>query len=73
MTDESLGEIAADHFVVQLYRNSEQKLIADEAEEDFAIHWRLGESTPGDTLLICTDGLNDTLGQQALEALFRAD
>jgi serine/threonine protein phosphatase PrpC len=46
---------------------------AEEAEEDFAIHWRLGDWVPGDTVLICTDGLHDTLGQPALEALYRAE
>jgi serine/threonine protein phosphatase PrpC len=48
-------------------------LIADEAEEDFAIDWRRGDWAPGDTLLICTDGLHDTLGKQALEVLYHAE
>jgi serine/threonine protein phosphatase PrpC len=67
------GEIAADQSVGQLYRDLEHMLIADEAEEDFAIHWQLGDWAPGDTVLVCTDGLHDTLGQQALEAFYRAE
>jgi hypothetical protein len=47
---------------VQLYQDLEHMLIADEAEEDFAIHWRLGDWVPGDTVLVCSDGLHDTLG-----------
>ncbi|NCC41641.1 MAG: serine/threonine protein phosphatase, partial [Gammaproteobacteria bacterium] len=34
------GEVAADQSVGQLYQDLEHMLIADEAEEDFAIHWR---------------------------------
>jgi serine/threonine protein phosphatase PrpC len=67
------GEVAADQSVGQLYQDLEHMLIADEAEEDFAIHWQLGDWAPGDTVLVCTDGLHDTLGQQALEALYRAE
>ncbi|MFB1489102.1 MULTISPECIES: PP2C family serine/threonine-protein phosphatase [unclassified Thiocapsa] len=37
------------------------------------LHWRPGDWTPDDTVLICTDGLHDTLGQDALEALFRTE
>ena len=67
------GEVAADQSVGQLYQDLEHMLIADEAEEGFAIHWRLGDWAPGDTVLVCTDGLHDTLGQQALEAFYRAE
>lgn len=67
------GEIAADQYVGQLYHDLEHMLGADEAEDDFAIHWQLGDWTPDETFLICTDGLHDTLGQGALEALFRTE
>jgi len=67
------GEIAADQYVGQLYQDLEHMLGADEAEDDFAIHWRPGDWTPEETFLICTDGLHDTLGQDALEALFRTE
>jgi serine/threonine protein phosphatase PrpC len=67
------GEIAADQYVGKLYHDLEHMLGADEAEDDFAIHWQLGDCTPGGTFLICTDGLHDTLGQETLEALFRTE
>jgi serine/threonine protein phosphatase PrpC len=67
------GEVAADQSVGQLYQDLEHMLIADAAEEDFAIHWQLGDCAPGDTVLVSTDGLHDTLGQQTLEALYRAE
>ncbi|CRI65656.1 putative stage II sporulation protein E [Thiocapsa sp. KS1] len=67
------GEIAADQYVGQLYHDLEHMLGADDAEDDFAIHWRPGDWTPEETFLICTDGLHDTLGQEALEALFRTE
>jgi serine/threonine protein phosphatase PrpC len=67
------GEIAPDPPLARLYRHPEHLLVADEAREDFAIHWWLGDWKSGDTILMCTDGLHDTLGQQVLETLFRAE
>ncbi|MFB1489095.1 MULTISPECIES: hypothetical protein [unclassified Thiocapsa] len=67
------GEIVADQSVGRLYRDLEQMFTADEAEDDFAIQWRVGDRSPNDTFLICTGGLRDRLGQEALEALFRTE
>ncbi|WP_295401388.1 protein phosphatase 2C domain-containing protein [uncultured Thiocystis sp.] len=67
------GEIDPDQSVGQLYNDLEHMLIADEAEEDFAVQWRQGDWVPGDTFLLCTDGVHDTLGDDRLAALYRAD
>ena len=56
------GEIAADQSLGQLFNDLEHMLIADEDEVDFAIHWDRGTWQPGDTFLLCTDGVHDTLG-----------
>ena len=67
------GEIARDRSVGQLYHDLEHMLTADALEDDFAIHWRQGEWAPGDTFLLCTDGVHDTLGEALLQALFQPE
>ena len=37
------------------------------------MHWRQGDRTPGDTFLLCTDGVHDTLGEARLRALYHAE
>ena len=65
------GEIAADQPLGQLYNDLEQMLIADDNDVDFAIHWQRGTWQPGDTFLLCTDGVHDTLGEARLQSLFQ--
>ena len=67
------GEIARDQSVGQLYHDLEHMLTADAEEDDFAVHWRQGEWAPGDTFLLCTDGLHETLGETRLEAIYRPE
>lgn len=67
------GEIARDQSVGQLYHDLEHMLMADEEEDGFAVHWRQLDCAPGDTFLLCTDGLHDTLGEAQLAALYRPD
>jgi PPM family protein phosphatase len=67
------GEIRPDQSVGQLYNDLEHMLIADEAEDTFAVQWRQGDWTPGDTFLLCTDGVHDALGDDRLATLYRAD
>ena len=65
------GEIARDQSVGQLYHDLEHMLMADEEEDSFAIHWRQVDGAAGDTFMLCTDGLHDTLGETQLAALYR--
>lgn len=65
------GEIAADQSLGQLFNDLEHMLIADDNEDDFAIHWQRGIWQSGDTFLLCTDGVHDTLGKARLQALFQ--
>ena len=67
------GEIAPEQSVGQLYHDLEHMLIADEGEDDFAVHWRQGEWAPGESFLLCTDGVHDTLGDERLAAVYQAD
>lgn len=45
-------------------------LIADDEEDQFSIHQRQTTLGPGDTLLLSSDGVHDTLGDQHLRALY---
>ena len=47
------------------------RLITEDAEDDFAIHWQRGTWQSSDTFLVCTDGVHDTLGEAWLQALFQ--
>lgn len=67
------GEITRDQSVGQLYHDLEHLLMADEEEDGFAVHWRQVDRAPGYTLLLCTDGQHDTLGEDQLAALYRPD
>lgn len=64
------GELSPGDDVGQLYHDLEHMISADEAEDDFAIHWQTGTWSQGATWLLCTDGLHDTLDGPALQALF---
>ncbi|MBK1620730.1 serine/threonine protein phosphatase [Lamprobacter modestohalophilus] len=66
------GEIGPDQSVGQLYDDLEHMLIADEAEDGFAVHWQQGDCMPGDTWMLCTDGVHDTLGEAQLMGLYHA-
>lgn len=44
-------------------------LTADDADTEFSIHYSTTTFMPGDMLLLCTDGVHDTLGEE-LMALF---
>jgi serine/threonine protein phosphatase PrpC len=45
-------------------------LIADDEEDQFAIHQRQLFLQPADTLLLCSDGVHDTLGDERLCELY---
>ncbi len=65
------GEIAADQSLGQLFNDLEHMLIADDNEDDFAIHWQRGTWQPGEAFLLCTDGVHETLGEAHLQSLFQ--
>lgn len=45
-------------------------LVADDDYTDFAIHWAETPLQPGDSLLLCTDGVHDTLPEARFHQLF---
>lgn len=55
-----------------LYRMLYSCIVADRAENDFAIFRTRAALAPGESLLLCTDGVHDTLGDPALQALLAA-
>ena len=65
------GEADTNTAYASFYSALDSCLIADEEEADFRIHTRTITLAPGDTLLICTDGVHDTLGNR-LASLFDA-
>lgn len=67
------GEITQDQSVGSFYRDLEHMLSADDSEDEFAIHWHQGPLSGGDTLLVCTDGVHDTLGDPGLQAGYRPE
>lgn len=48
-------------------------LIADDEEDQFSIHLRQTIMQPSDTLLLCSDGVHDTLGDRQLRKLYDAE
>ncbi|WP_168929220.1 PP2C family protein-serine/threonine phosphatase [Crenobacter intestini] len=53
-----------------LYHALSDCLVADHDEDRFAIHQAKASPVPGDCLLLCSDGVHDTLGEARLKALF---
>lgn len=53
----------------KLYDALEYCLIADDTETEFRIHRSETNCMPDDTLVLCTDGVHDCLGQATLERL----
>ena len=45
-------------------------VIADDEETEFSVHRQVVPFEIGDTLLLCSDGVHQTLGQKVLEQLF---
>jgi serine/threonine protein phosphatase PrpC len=62
------GEITREQSVGSFYQELEHMLSADDSEDEFAIHWHQGALSGGDSLLVCTDGVHDTLGDPGLQA-----
>jgi protein phosphatase len=64
------SEVSPDKEYASLYDAIEHVLIADYEESDFAIHRVMATLAPGDTLVLCTDGVHDVLGEQAMWGMF---
>ena len=54
-----------------LYQDLDSALIASESESAFDLHYGVSETQPGDTWLVCTDGITQALTDIELAALTR--
>jgi len=64
------GEASPDAEYASVYGMLEHVLCADSEESDFAIHRVLATLEPGDTLVLCSDGIHDEIGEKMLWELF---
>ncbi|MBL8259223.1 MAG: protein phosphatase 2C domain-containing protein [Candidatus Competibacteraceae bacterium] len=63
-------EASPDIAYASLYQALAHALCADPEETDFAIHRARVAPAPGDTLILCSDGVHDELGEERMRALF---
>ena len=64
------GQASSDLEYAHIYDALDSCLIADDEETEFSVHRRESPFQQGDSLLLCSDGLHQTLGQKILEQLF---
>ena len=64
------GEASPDREYAGIYGMLAQVLSADPEDGDFAIHRGMTTLAPGDTLVLCSDGIHDEIGEAGLWALF---
>lgn len=64
------GKAERNRDYARLYDALEHCLIADDEEDSFPVHRVESPFLPGDTLLLCTDGVHDALGEAPLQHLF---
>jgi serine/threonine protein phosphatase PrpC len=60
------GEAAEGTEYASFYNMLDACLVADDEETEFPVHRANAPFLPGDTLLVCTDGVHDTLGDPRL-------
>jgi serine/threonine protein phosphatase PrpC len=66
------GEAEAGREYACMYQGLAHCLVADSEEEDFRVHFCRSPFSPGDSILLCSDGLHDTLGDDRLRNLYNA-
>lgn len=66
------GEAEAGVEYASFYYALDSCLVADSDECEFTVHRRIERMAVGDTLLLCTDGVHDTLSDAQLQSLFSA-
>ena len=64
------GEADPEIEYAQMYGGLAHCLIADDEEDGFSAHHRSTPFLAGDSLLLCSDGLHDTLGDTVLRQLY---
>ncbi len=64
------GQASPDAEYASVYGMLEHVVCADSEESDFAIHRVLAMLEPGDTLVLCSDGIYDEIGEEMLWELF---
>lgn len=67
----SSGEAAVDQEYASFYQGLAHCLIADSEEDSFSVHACQTPFLFGDSLLLCSDGLHDTLGADRLRSLYK--
>ena len=63
------GEAEEDEEYATVYNTLDSCLAADSEDADFDIHQCVAPFLPGDALLLCTDGVHDTLDSASLQQL----
>lgn len=63
------GEADAGREYASIYNILDSCLVADDEETEFAVHRSEAPFLPGDSLLLCTDGVHDTLSSDVLKRL----
>ncbi len=67
------GEIAPGQSLGHMYRDLEHVLSADDQEKGFEVHFPQRQRRMlGDTLMLCTDGIHDILGENRMQTLYQS-